>query len=151
MSQPSLYREADRTALLDRLQRLSPEARAQWGKMDVAQAMAHCQTPLRIGLGEITVKRAFIGRLFGGMAKRKQVSGQVTPRGLPTLNEFRVSDQRDFARERDNLVAVVKRFAVAGSAGALRSEHPFFGKLTAAEWDLIMWNHIDHHLRQFGG
>jgi hypothetical protein len=147
----SLYRDKDRAELLARLQRLSPDARAHWGKMDPAQALAHCQVPLRVGLGEVTMKRALIGRLFGGIAKRQLARGEPTKKGLPTLSEFRISDRRDFARERDALVALVDRFAAAGAAGTLRPEHPFFGKLSAAEWDMIMWMHIDHHLRQFGG
>jgi hypothetical protein len=33
---------------------------------------------------------------------------------------------------------------------ALAPEHPFFGPLTATEWDRLQWKHLDHHLRQFG-
>lgn len=29
--------------------------------------------------------------------------------------------------------------------------HPMFGKMTAKEWALIGYKHIDHHLKQFGG
>ncbi len=45
--------------------------------------------------------------------------------------------------------ALVRRFAAAGPAGLSREPHPFFGSLTTAEWEVLMWKHLDHHLRQF--
>jgi hypothetical protein len=47
-------------------------------------------------------------------------------------------------------VDLVERFGAAGAAGRLVPQHPFFGPLTSAEWDVLMWKHLDHHLRQFG-
>ena len=29
-------------------------------------------------------------------------------------------------------------------------EHPAFGKLSAREWGVFAYRHMDHHLRQFG-
>jgi hypothetical protein len=28
--------------------------------------------------------------------------------------------------------------------------HPFFGKMSAKDWQLMAYKHTDHHLRQFG-
>jgi hypothetical protein len=28
--------------------------------------------------------------------------------------------------------------------------HPFFGPLKAEQWAILMYKHVDHHLRQFG-
>ena len=28
--------------------------------------------------------------------------------------------------------------------------HPFFGAMTSEEWSVLMYKHLDHHLRQFG-
>ncbi|HHT9020342.1 TPA: DUF1569 domain-containing protein [Flavobacterium psychrophilum] len=30
------------------------------------------------------------------------------------------------------------------------TDHPFWGKMTDDDWNKLMWNHVDHHLRQFG-
>ena len=35
-------------------------------------------------------------------------------------------------------------------AGLTKAAHPFFGPMTAGEWDLLMARHLDHHLLQFG-
>ena len=38
-----------------------------------------------------------------------------------------------------------------GPAAAGEAPHAFFGKLSGDEWGQLMYKHIDHHLRQFGG
>jgi len=150
MTTASLYQPADRAALLARVRRLTPESRAQWGEMNVAQMLAHVQAPLRVGLGRLKAKRGLAGRLFGRIARKKLVGPAPFDRNLPTSPEFKVAEPRDFAVERESLVATIEDFAAAGPAHKLVVQHPFFGPLTAAEWDVLMWKHLDHHLRQFG-
>ena len=31
----------------------------------------------------------------------------------------------------------------------LGTRHPAFGKMTPKDWDVLMYRHLDHHLRQF--
>ncbi|MBK9491412.1 MAG: DUF1569 domain-containing protein [Haliscomenobacter sp.] len=47
------------------------------------------------------------------------------------------------------MITYVQRWISEGSAAITTDEHPFFGKMSAEEWD-IMLKHLDHHLRQFG-
>ncbi len=37
-------------------------------------------------------------------------------------------------------------------AAGICTKHPnfFFGRLTPVEWAALMYQHLDHHLRQFG-
>jgi len=147
---PSLYQSTDLAAFQQRLRSLRPDSKAQWGKMDVAQMLAHCQWPLMLATGERTLKRGLIGVLFGGLAKRKLTSPAPFGRNLPTAPEFRVRDVREFVPERDKVLELVQRFGARGPAGVPKEPHPFFGPLTAAEWDTLQWKHLDHHLRQFG-
>lgn len=136
--------------MLSRLERLRPDAARQWGKMTVAQMLAHCQQPLRVATGELPLKRSFIGLLFGRMAKKKLLSPAPWQPGMPTAPEFKVTDARDFAKEKAALLALVKRFGETGPAGLTKAPHPFFGPLTTDEWQALQWRHLDHHLRQFG-
>jgi hypothetical protein len=32
----------------------------------------------------------------------------------------------------------------------LGNAHPTFGPMTGRDWDVLVWRHLDHHLRQFG-
>ena len=58
-------------------------------------------------------------------------------------------DDRDLAREKDRLTAIIDRFAAGGPAVCTPQPHAFFGKLTPQEWAILMYKHLDHHLRQF--
>ena len=68
----------------------------------------------------------------------------------PTDPTYRMNDDKDFAPERERLVALVKRFAESGRASADGRVHPFFGRLTGDQWGRLSYKHLDHHLRQFG-
>jgi hypothetical protein len=146
----SLFTNDGLAAMQARLDRLRPDAPRQWGKMTAAQMLAHCQQPLRVALGELPLKRSLIGLLFGRMAKKKLLSPEPWRPGMPTAPEFVIRDDRDFAREHATLAALVQRFSAGGPAALTKRPHPFFGPLTAEEWQGLQWRHLDHHLRQFG-
>lgn len=150
MTMPSLFDAAGRDAMLARIGRLRSDSRRHWGRMDVAQMLAHCQEPLRVALGERTLRRSLLGMLFGRLAKRRLLADKPWAQGMPTAPEFRITDRRDFAREQAALVALARRFGEAGPAPLAARTHPFFGPLTAHEWQALQWRHLDHHLRQFG-
>lgn len=136
--------------ILARLDRLTPESAAVWGKMSVGQMLAHCQVPLQVAFGDVKLKRGLIGFLFGGFAKKSLMApGRFKP-NMPTAPEFKVTGVREFASERQKLAALVRRFVEAGPAGLTKEPHPFFGPLMTGEWSLLQWKHLDHHLRQFG-
>lgn len=146
---PSLFDPAESRALLDRIKRLNPATQGQWGLMNVAQMLAHTQQPLRVATGELAVKRGLLGRMVGGYFK-KQVLAKGFRRNATTDKAFVVADNRKFEEERTKLVQLITDFTVKGPAGLTEHPHPFFGKMTPAEWDQLQWLHLDHHLRQFG-
>lgn len=146
----SLFDPAGLAAMLARLARLRADSPRQWGKMSIGQMLAHCQQPLRVALGELPLKRSLLGILFGRWAKKKLLSPAPWSQGMPTAPEFKITDARDFAKEKQALVALVQRFGKSGPAGLTKHPHPFFGPLSVDEWQALQWRHLDHHLRQFG-
>lgn len=150
MPRPSLYLESDRSALLARIAAVRADSPRQWGKMGPGQMLAHCQVALRVALGEQRIPRVLIGYLFGALAKKQLRNDVPFKKGLPTGREFRFGADRDLETERAGLVALVKRFGEGGPEALSGNPHPFFGPLTAEEWDALHWKHLDHHLRQFG-
>lgn len=147
----SLFEPEGLAAMVARIERLRADSPRKWGKMSLPQVLAHCQPPLRVAIGELPLKRSVIGLLFGRMAKKKLLAPEPWKPGMPTAPEFKVTDQRDFAREKQALLALVQRFGQGGPAGVSKLPHPFFGALTVEEWQALQWRHLDHHLRQFGG
>jgi hypothetical protein len=146
----SLYDQQGLARVLARVDALRADSMRRWGRMDVAQMLAHCQQPLRVALGELPLKRSLVGLLLGRLAKKKLLAPKPWKQGLPTAPEFKVTDRRDFANERAALRALVERFGRGGPALLTKAPHPFFGPLAAHEWQALQWRHLDHHLTQFG-
>jgi hypothetical protein len=135
-----------------RLSALSPVNERQWGKMSSAQMLAHCSLGLEMAGGEIRPARAFVGRILGPVIKPMALRDEEPMRrNSPTSKELIViGDDRDFETERKRLSGLIDRFVAAGAAGCTSHPHAFFGSLTADEWAVLMYKHLDHHLRQFG-
>ena len=130
---------------------LRDDSPREWGKMDAAQAMAHCATGMQMGLGDIRPPRKLIGRLLGWMIKSKALADDAPMhRNSPTVESMIVNDQRDLVAERERLCELIDRFVKGGRAGCTTHPHPFFGPMTPNEWGILMYKHLDHHLRQFG-
>ena len=146
----SMFNPSDNNEIIQRVNKLAPDATAQWGKMNAAQMLAHSKTPLKVAFGELKLKRSLMGILFGKIARKKLTSGKPFGRNLPTDKNFVVNDQRNFEQEKKELIALIQRFAKSGPTGITKERHPFFGVMSAQEWDTLTWTHFDHHLRQFG-
>ena len=146
----SLFNQADSNQIIERINHLKPDTKALWGKMNVTQMLAHAQPPLKVASGHLTLKRGLIGLLFGKMAKKQLLGDKPFKQNLPTAKEFMIKDYGEFESERQKLIQQLKEFQIKGPRGLSDDPHPFFGKLTSGEWDLIQWKHLDHHLRQFG-
>jgi hypothetical protein len=134
-----------------RIARLRPDSQRQWGKMNAPQALAHCSRGLELASGDRRPPRVLLGRIIGPIIKPK-VFGNDEPfrRNTPTVKGLVIQDDRDLAEESARLYGAIDRFVAAGPKGCTTHPHSFFGPLTPAEWAILMYKHLDHHLRQFG-
>jgi len=135
----------------ERMSHLQPDSERQWGKMNAAQAIAHCTAGMELALGERRPPRVLIGLILGPIVKSKAFrEEEPMRRNSPTVKGLVIADERDLEVERESLSLIIDRFAAAGPAGCTRHPHSFFGRLTPDEWAVLMYKHLDHHLRQFG-
>jgi hypothetical protein len=147
----TLFNPEGNQAMVARIEALQPNAVRQWGKMEVAQMLAHCIQPLKIAFREVRSKRVWVGFFFGAIAKRRYVSGpDEFDKNLPTDPTFVQTGERDFETEKAQLVTYIRRFVTEGPEAISTDMHPFFGKMTPDDWDKLTIKHLDHHLRQFG-
>jgi len=146
----NLFEKGSAEELLLRIDGLQPATQRQWGKMDVAQMMAHCSAALDMASGKLVLPRLFIGRLLGSFVRPIYSNEKPFSKSSPTDPKLGVSNQRDFQKEKDQLKVKVREFQEGGEAKCTRHPHPFFGSLTPYEWGRGMYKHLDHHLRQFG-
>jgi hypothetical protein len=146
----SIFNPTDNDGFIERIDKLTPLTPALWGKMNVAQMLAHCHVPLKLALGDLKLKCSFFGFLFGRIAKKKLLNDAPFEKNLPTFKEAIIKSRRNFEDEKKFLIVLLKRMRLAGPGGMVKDPHPFFGKLSPNEWDKLNTKHLDHHLRQFG-
>ena len=146
----TLFDDAARAGILARIGALRADSPRGWGKMSPAQALCHCAITLEVVTGRLPMKQKFIGKVLGPFFRKKMLGPEPFSHNSPTGPELVVSEPRDFARERERVVALIATFAAAGPDAASRYEHGFLGRLSGDEWGRLMHKHLDHHLRQFG-
>jgi hypothetical protein len=136
----NLFEAARVEEVKERMAQLRPDSERLWGKMKPAMAE-----------GEISPPRILIGRLLGPLAKKSLiVDGKPMRRNAMTVKSCVVTDERDFVVERQRLRESIDRFAASGPGICTKHPHFFLGPLTPVEWSALMYQHLDHHLRQFG-
>lgn len=144
----NLFDTAEKQEIINRLNKLSPQSQRQWGKMDVAQMLAHLQVPIGVAMGTHTVKGNLLMKLILPLFKKKLYDEKPWKQGLPTDKTFIMTGKtKDFELERNKLLDMVSRFT---EANMVNEKHPIFGRLTKEQWSKATWKHIDHHLKQFG-
>jgi hypothetical protein len=147
----NLFDPNDLEALRARIALLRPECDRQWGTMTVAQALAHCSLGVQTATGELRPQRLLIGRILGPIIKPRALrDDEPMRRNSPTAKELLVPHDPDFTAEQVRLIRLLDQFSAAGPQGCTSHPHVFFGPMTPDEWAILMYKHVDHHLRQFG-
>ncbi|KAB2878507.1 DUF1569 domain-containing protein [bacterium] len=144
----SIFEPDAQKEIMERLNKLTPQTPAQWGKMNAAQMLAHCTLTMQVPVGDLAVKPTFfryIGRFFKSMA----TNDKPFSKNSPTAAEFVISDGRDFNKERSNFTVAFNKL-IPGEHTIKISNHSFFGLMTPLEWGKLMYKHADHHFKQFG-
>ena len=96
----SLFDAATTTEIKSRIARLEPSSQRQWGKMDAAQAMAHCATAMEWAVGDSFTPRMFVGRILGPLVKAKVLKDDAPmKRNAPTAKSLVVANERDLRKE----------------------------------------------------
>ncbi|MGJ8666832.1 MAG: DUF1569 domain-containing protein [Patiriisocius sp.] len=144
----SIFTDEGFSEIKNRLDNLKEDAPRQWGKMTSAQMVHHCQFPLNIILEKEKTDMKpnwFVALLF----KKSMYNDKPWRKGLPTAPDFKVTEDKDFDKEKAKLSSLVEEL------GSIRDKeewmpHPVFGNFTKEQWGKMQYKHLDHHLRQFG-
>lgn len=147
----NLFHAGVKEEITGRIQALRNTDQPLWGKMNVAQMLAHCLRPLTLVMGETVMPRpGLLMRLMGGMIKKSLISPKPYKQGLPTSPSFLTHHTEfDFDEAKQQLLDALDRFM--GKQNTVADfHHPLFGKMTKDEWGISQYKHLDHHLQQFG-
>jgi hypothetical protein len=136
---------------ITRINRLTPETKHVWGKMNVAQMLAHCNVAYELVYTDKYPKPTGLRKLLIKLFAKNVVVGQKPyKRNSPTSPIFVVSDQKEFDREKKRLIEHLVKTQKLGAAHFKGKESHSFGPLSETEWNTLFSKHLDHHLRQFG-
>lgn len=147
----NIFDANDLKTIIERINNLSSDTQAEWGKMNVGQMLAHCNVAYDMAYTDKYPKpgafKTFLLKLF---VKSAVVGPKPYPKNGRTAPEFLVTDQRDFDAEKKRLIDHLKKTQELGAAYFHNRASHSFGPLTKNEWNTLFYKHLDHHLTQFG-
>ena len=146
----NLFELSSLSEIRERIERLTPDNERKWGRMNVAQMLAHCSAWMEMAAGLNCPPQSLLGRVFGRFAKASVLKDAPIRRNMPTEKSLLMKDERRFPDEQRRLLAWIDRFAAGGPEQCTKHPHCFFGQMTPSEWSVLGYKHLDHHLRQFG-
>jgi hypothetical protein len=147
-----MFNSQGKDRMIKRINSLSPDSKALWGKMSVGQMLAHCNVAYEMvhepgkhkPLGAID---KFFAKLF---AKGVAVGDKPYKQNSPTASNFIIKEPRDFEAEKARLIAYISKTFAQGSKHYEGLENMAFGKLSSQQWNTLFSKHLEHHLKQFG-
>lgn len=95
----NLFNQSDVSQILERIGKLTPGSQRQWGKMNVAQMLAHCNISIETALGKNIIKPLFIGRIIGSFLKPKVLSEKPFGKNSPTDKSYIFKEDLKFEEE----------------------------------------------------
>ncbi len=137
--------------VINRINKLTPESKAQWGKMNVAQMLAHCCVSYEFVFTDIHPKPGKLKRfLLKAVVKQAVVGQKAYSKNLRTAPEFVKVDKHIFEEEKSRLIDFIRKTSELGGTYFDGKESHSFGILSEQEWNNMFYKHLDHHLGQFG-
>lgn len=149
MPLPSIYDASVNASLCKRIDALTRQSQRLWGKMTVSQMLKHLAVPYNDLLVNTSSKSPL--RILGILFMKSTLTNEKPFRkNAPTAKNFIIKEEPDFEYSKNDLKSKMLNIHNRGKEYFEGKEHPLLGKLTAVQWNNMLYKHLDHHLRQFG-
>lgn len=150
MALPNIFSTEIANQVISRINKLTPASTPLFGKMSVAQMLAHCNVTYEMVFENIhPAPNAFVGFILKMLVKNKVVNEVPYKPNGQTAPQFIIKDEKDFAVERVRLVEFINKVQQLGESNFEGKKSHSFGNLTATEWNNMFYKHLNHHLGQF--
>jgi Protein of unknown function (DUF1569) len=147
----SVFNLTDVNELIERINVLTPTTERKWGKMDVAQMLAHCNVTYEMIYTDKHPKPNFLVKaILKLFVKNAVVTEKPYAKEGSTAPQFVMNDPKNFDDERQRLVAYIRQTQQLGAEHFDGKDSHSFGALNKTEWNNMLYKHLDHHLTQFG-
>ena len=136
-----------RNDIVARLRKITPDHKAQWGKLTPDKLVCHLSDQLRVALGDKEAKdfssfflRNIMKNLFLNLPMPvPKGKVETAPEMLSTEPTVLDADINDF-----------EKLLTRVSQEKCEALHPAFGKLNHRQWCVMIKKHLEHHFEQFG-
>lgn len=137
---------------IDRIEQLTPQSQPQWGEMNVAQMLAHCNVTYELVYTDKhpKPKNPFMRWVLRSFVKNTVVSETPYKKNMRTAPHFLMTSAKDFEKEKERLIGFIRHTQELGADYFDGKESHSFGPLNKTEWNNMFAKHLDHHLTQFG-
>ncbi len=134
-----------------RLEKLNYMSKPQWGKMNVAQMLAHLNVTYDLAYDRVQSPANFFTKILLKLLVKPLVTNDKPyKKNSHTAPVFIITNERDFEKEKSTFIDNVKKTEANGVAFFEGKISSSFGPMTAKEWSTQFYKHIDHHFTQFG-
>ena len=147
----NIFKKEITNEVIKRINDLSPKTQAVWGKMSVAQMLAHCCVTYEMVFTDKHPKPNMFAKLMlKAIVKKIVVSDKPYSKNGRTAAQFLITEDKVFESEKKRLIDYINQTQKLGENHFDGKESHSFGKLTKDEWNNMFYKHLDHHLTQFG-
>ncbi|CAM4231463.1 DUF1569 domain-containing protein [Cytophagaceae bacterium 50C-KIRBA] len=147
----SIFNSETSQEIFIRIDALHPDSPALWGKMNVAQMLAHLCVPYEQIKGENTQQVPWFMKFILKLFLKKTLTNEVPyQKNAPTAPAFIKVNQHEFEWEKNRLKAYISEIEKMGAEQLCQQPSLSLGMLNETEWNNMLYKHLDHHLKQFG-
>lgn len=134
--------------LIKRLDNIQPNAKKQWGQMNVAQMLHHLNLAIGSGIGyyQLEDKSTFRSRGIDQFIVLNVLKRFPMETATPTT--LKVTETYNFNIEKTLLKEILEKAFVTKNNKEW-SSHTYFGKMSRKNWGKLIMIHCNHHFQQY--
>lgn len=151
MALPNIFKKEVSDQVFQRIISLKPNTTPIWGKMNVAQMLAHSSVMFELVYENKQPRLNPIVKFSLKTFVKKTVTNEKPyKKNSQTVPAFVINDERNLEAEKARLIEYINKTQKLGEANVDKKDSHSFGVLSKTEWNNIFYKHLDHHLTQFG-
>lgn len=141
----SILKQEDYSELVNRVNKLTPNSKAKWGKMTAAQVLAHLSEVQEVKNGKPLENTPFIAKLFKKYIRKMVFNNVPYKQNTQTHPQYVITSTQNFEEQKQRFLKAMEVMHKENPD----TKHPLFGKMTDEEKGWGCYKHINHHLEQF--
>ncbi len=145
----SIYNSYDNRELIKRIDLLEENSKTLEGNLTAEMLYRQMLVELDIAFGKQDIKVSGFKKSLNIFLKNYFIKNALTQEShdyyyRKSPKELNILDLKL------ELIQKINRIGNQGKHAVISLHHPFWGRMTYKEWDNLVYNYLDNHLKQFG-